>query len=181
MKQLLLVFCFLIFPVLCVQAQAAAANGAAADKEAADSAEENPEASYIEMDIKTSTLTELAAWCRELGISEGGSKEDLATRLRAYYKLRPQKSPPEDQRIITIESAKTTEYFTLDVVDEEYARLKGDVIISLKDGTALHRIKAWEILFNRTRNVMTASGNVEYNFSTCTFSNILSKYTSNYN
>jgi len=48
------------------------------------------------------------------------------------------------------------------VVDEEYARLRGDVIVSLKDGNAVHRIKAWEILYNRTRNVMTASGNVEY-------------------
>jgi len=48
------------------------------------------------------------------------------------------------------------------VVDEEYARLKGDVIISLKDGATVHRIKAWEILYNRTRNVMTATGNVEY-------------------
>ncbi|MCL2472349.1 MAG: LPS-assembly protein LptD, partial [Treponema sp.] len=48
------------------------------------------------------------------------------------------------------------------VVNEDYARLKGDVIISLKDGNAVHRIKAWEILYNRTRNVLTASGNVEY-------------------
>jgi hypothetical protein len=48
------------------------------------------------------------------------------------------------------------------VVDEEYARLQGDVVVSLKDGDAVHRIKAWEILYNRTRNLMSASGGVEY-------------------
>ena len=118
---------------------------------------------YIEMDIRTSSLTELAAWCRELKISEGGTKDELVSRLRAYYNLpTPQGAVPPNQRIITIESAKSTDYFTLDVVNEEYARLKGDVIISLKDGDAVHRIKAWEILYNRTRNVITATGNVEY-------------------
>ena len=124
---------------------------------------ENPDTDYIEMDIKTSSLLELAAWCRELGLSEGGGREELASRLRTYYNLKtPGSAPQTEQKIITIESAKTTEYFTLEVIDEEYARLKGDVIISLKDGNAVHRIKAWEILYNRTRNVMTASGKVEY-------------------
>ena len=120
------------------------------------------EADYIDMDIRTSTLIELASWCRELGLSEGGTREELASRLRSYYEIPPGRPASAGQRIITIESAKTTEYFTLDVVDEEYARLKGDVIVSLKDGNATHRIKAWEILYNRTRNVMTASGKVEY-------------------
>ena len=117
---------------------------------------------YIEMDIKTSTLVELAAWCRELGLSEGGSREELASRLLSYYGLTPGSPALKEPKIITIESAKTTEYFTIEAVDEEYARLKGDVIVSLKDGEATHRIRAWEILYNRTRNVITASGDVEY-------------------
>jgi hypothetical protein len=117
----------------------------------------------LEMDIKTSSLAELAAWCRELHLSEGGTKEELENRLRSYYRLPfPNGTVSADAKLITIESARTTEYFTLDVVDEEYARLRGDVILSLKDGEAVHRIRAWEILFNRTRNVMTASGGVEY-------------------
>jgi hypothetical protein len=48
------------------------------------------------------------------------------------------------------------------VVDEEYARLRGDVVISLKDGDSVHRITAWELLYNRTRNLLSASGGVEY-------------------
>ena len=120
------------------------------------------ETSYIEMDIRTSSLMELASWCRELGLSDGGSREDLAARLRSHYEIASARAAAAEERTITIESAKTTEYFTLEAVDEEYARLKGDVIVSLKDGDAVHRIKAWEILFNRTRNVLTATGKVEY-------------------
>ena len=183
MKYLLpLLICLLLFPAFYSYAQAADdeaagqnATEAAGESEAAgeegegqeeiegEGEEADAETSYIDMDIRTSSLSELAAWCRELGLSEGGTREELSSRLRSYYGLRSSRNTSQaGQRIITIESAKTTEYFTLEVVDEEYARLKGDVIISLKDGNALHRIKAWEILYNRTRNVITATGNVEY-------------------
>ncbi|MDR3171930.1 MAG: LPS-assembly protein LptD [Treponema sp.] len=128
------------------------------------------EAQVLEMDIKTSTLQELAIWCRSLGLSEGGTREELANRLRTYYKLSMpdaggEADAPEGTkkpRIITIESARSTEYFTLDVVEEDYARLKGGVILTLKDGDAIHRISAGEILYNRTRNMISASGGVEY-------------------
>jgi hypothetical protein len=123
----------------------------------------SPEEKILDMDIKTSTLTELANWCRALGLSEGGTRADLAARLRDYYGFRaPEEEDAADKRVITIESAKSTEYFTLDTVDEEYARLQGDVVVSLKDGEDIHRIKAREILYNRTRNLLTASGGVEY-------------------
>ncbi|GHV88008.1 hypothetical protein AGMMS50267_03680 [Spirochaetia bacterium] len=133
----------------------------------------SPEQNVLDMDIRTSTLNELAAWCRSLGISEGGSRDDLAIRLRDYFELPgsaadPQttaetsEAPKSKKKNIVIESARSTEYFTLEVVDEEYARLRGDVIISLKDGEAVHRIKAAEILYNRSRNIMSASGGVEY-------------------
>ncbi|MDR0585559.1 MAG: LPS-assembly protein LptD [Treponema sp.] len=115
------------------------------------------------MEINTSTLPELAAWCRSLGLSEGGTKADLVSRLRAHFILPLPAGEEEDTRkIITIESARSTQYFKLEVVDEEYARLTGDVRVSLKDTDATHRIKAREILFNRTRNILTASGGVEY-------------------
>ncbi|MDR2194718.1 MAG: LPS-assembly protein LptD, partial [Treponema sp.] len=118
----------------------------------------------VEMDIRTSTLTELAVWCKTLDLSEGGTKEELANRLRDYYELpRPDGSSAADEsRTIIIESARATEYFSLEVVNEEYARLKGNVIISLKDGDAVHRISASEILYNRTRNWLSASGGVFY-------------------
>jgi hypothetical protein len=113
------------------------------------------------LDITTSTLKELAEWSKELGLGEGGGREELAGRIRMYYGII---SPVVEsgQRIITIEKAQSTEYFTLDAVDEEYARLSGGVRLNLKDGDAIHKIKAWDILFNRTRNIVYASGTVEY-------------------
>jgi lipopolysaccharide assembly outer membrane protein LptD (OstA) len=124
----------------------------------------DPAMQIIEMDIKTSTLTELAAWCRSLGLSEGGTREELARRLRDHFELVESGAVEEEEgrKIIIIESARSTQYFTLEVVDEEYARLQGDVMVSLKDGDSIHRIKAWEILYNRTRNLITATGGVEY-------------------
>ncbi|MDR0668579.1 MAG: LPS-assembly protein LptD [Treponema sp.] len=115
----------------------------------------------IELDIKTSTLQELADWCRSLGISEGGGREELAARLMAHYNLEDDEEA-EAGRFIIIESARSTEYFTLNTVDEEYARLRGNVVISLKDAEATHRISAQEVLFNRTRNLVTARGGVSY-------------------
>ncbi|MDR2159212.1 MAG: LPS-assembly protein LptD [Treponema sp.] len=132
---------------------------------AGEAAEEvpDPDASLLEMEIRTSTMLELAAWCREMGLPEGGGKEELARRLRDHYRLAaPGGEAAPGRKIVTIESARSSEYFTLAVVDEEYARLQGDVAVSLKDGETVHRIKAWEILYNRTRNLMTATGNVEY-------------------
>jgi hypothetical protein len=128
-----------------------------------------PEARILELDIKTSTLNELASWCRTLGLSEGGGREELANRLRDYHNLKrlPEEqrdgdAAPSNKKTIIIESARSTEYFTLEAVNEEYARLRGDVLVTLKDGEAVHRIQAWEILYNRTRNIMSASGGVEY-------------------
>ena len=123
----------------------------------------HPHAAHIEMDIRTSSLRELAQWNRDLGLSEGGSRDELAARLRVHYGLpTPRPVSTVGQRIITIESAMTTEYFTIDIVNEEYARLTGDVVVSLRDGNTIHRIQAWEILYNRTRNVLSATGDVVY-------------------
>ncbi|MCL2205900.1 MAG: LPS-assembly protein LptD, partial [Treponema sp.] len=125
--------------------------------------EPHPEADFLELEIRTSSLMELAAWARELGLSDGGTRSDLAARLRAFFRLpAPMGQDFVEQRVITIESANITEYFTLAAVDEDYARFRGDVIISLRDGYSVHRIRAGEILFNRTRNVLSASGGVEY-------------------
>jgi lipopolysaccharide assembly outer membrane protein LptD (OstA) len=135
-------------------------NGTARQPPAELSAEE----SRINLDIRTSTLAELAAWCRSLGLSEGGTREALVSRLRAHYTLDRVPAAREDphRRIIVIESSRTTEYFTLEAVDEDYARLQGDVVVTLKDGDATHRISAQDILYNRTRNIITARGGVRY-------------------
>jgi len=125
-------------------------------------------ASILDRDINTATVEELADWCQSLGLGGDGGKEALAARLREYYKLDP---PPQivsttteekEPLIITIEYAKTTEYFTVEAVDEEYVRLRGGVSITIKDGENLHKIQADEILYNRTKEMMTAFGGVIY-------------------
>jgi hypothetical protein len=150
----------------CLSAQDGRPSGTEAEEEAESvppAPELSPEQRRVEMEINTATLPELAAWCRSLNLSEGGTKADLISRLRAYFKLPLPAGAGEDTRkIITIESARSTQYFKLEVVDEDYARLTGEVRVSLKDGDATHRISAWEILFNRTRNILTATGGVEY-------------------
>jgi lipopolysaccharide assembly outer membrane protein LptD (OstA) len=158
----------------------------------------------LERDIATSSLRELAEWCRSLGLSEAGTREEMASRLRDHYTPEPPPVVPgegagdtavsgetaegteaaglegtgeaaaeapgpvplETQKkepiLITIESAKTTEYFTIEAVHENYVRLKGSVSIVLRDGEVVHRIKADELLYNRTLNRMSASGGVQY-------------------
>lgn len=125
------------------------------------------EQEILELDLSTSTLQELAALCRERGLSEGGAREELLARLRTALGLPAPAGTAKDAgdggaRSISVESARTTEYFTLEAVDEEYARLKGGVRISLKDGNVSHVITADEILYNRTRNILSAAGSVEY-------------------
>ena len=133
------------------------------EEEAAEVIPLTPEQRRVEMEIKTSSLPELAAWCRMLGLSEGGTRTELIHRIRAHFNL-PESAEQiaENQKIITIESARTTEYFTIDVVNEDYARLMGEVNLVLKDKDTTHKIKANDILFNRTRNIITARGGVEY-------------------
>ncbi|MDR1178445.1 MAG: LPS-assembly protein LptD, partial [Spirochaetaceae bacterium] len=124
----------------------------------------SPEQRRIMMEIDTGTLTELAAWAGELGLGEGGTRDDIARRLYAHFGIPSSDSGASggSQKVITIEAARNTEYFTLEVVNEEYARLSGNVRISLKDGEAVYEIEAGEILFNRTRNLLSASGGVSY-------------------
>ncbi|MDR2966199.1 MAG: LPS-assembly protein LptD [Treponema sp.] len=116
----------------------------------------------IEMEIKTSTLPELAALSRSLGLPESGTREELSRRIRQHYELTETTPVPENQKVITIESAQTSEYFKIEVIDEEYARLRGDVKLNMKDGDNIHTISAQEIIFNRTRNTLTARGGVVY-------------------
>jgi len=159
----IVIFSLVLLVTSPVLAQSEGANNA---KISANSTEQNADSlpDYIEMDIRTSRLDELADWCRRLGLSDAGSRDELAGRLRDHYGITSSTvgSDSQGSKSITIESARSTEYFTLEAVNETYARLSGSVIITLKDGESLHRLKADEVLFNRTRNILNARGAVEY-------------------
>ncbi len=122
--------------------------------------------STLRLDIETAGYYELLAWCERLAISTRGSKKDLANRLFNYYGLQVQdetvKAAPE--KVISIESAGKTDYFTLEAIDEDYILLERDVIVTIRDNVkqSIHTIQAEQILFNRGKNLITASGNVKY-------------------
>ncbi|MDR0638234.1 MAG: LPS-assembly protein LptD [Spirochaetaceae bacterium] len=135
---------------------------AAKTEKPAVSEERQNEIDRMEMELKVSTLLELSEWARDLGISEAGTREELAARLRTALEL---PAPPKEEdgaQVIIIESARATEYFSVEAVEEDYARLSGGVVVTLKDKTATYRISAWEMLYNRTRNILSATGGVEY-------------------
>lgn len=162
----ILILC--ILPGAAVHAQAESAQTEnAVTLSGQDSPQLLTEEKVLEMDISTSTLTELSAWCRRLDLSDSGVRETLMDRLRVYYGLpKPENNEAAQNadsiKSIIIESARSTEYFTLDAVNEEYARLSGAVKVVLKDGDTTHHLSADTLVFNRTRNTLSASGNVEY-------------------
>jgi hypothetical protein len=126
------------------------------------SEERQNEIDRMEMELKISTLLELSEWCRNLGLSDAGTQEELIVRLRTALELPDPVPEEEGAQVIIIESARTTEYFSINEVSEDYARLSGGVVVTLKDKTATYKISAWEMLYNRTRNILSATGGVEY-------------------
>jgi len=115
-------------------------------------------------DIGTASFYELAAWCRGLGLAESGSRRELQERLRAHYGLPAPADAATAKRTVTVRSARSAEYFTIERADESYLVLSGDVVIELRDAEAgaTHTIRAGRLTYNQTRRTLSASGGVEY-------------------
>jgi len=115
------------------------------------------------LDIAGAGYYELIAWVRDLGLPETGGADQLRSRLYSHYGLEPPAAAPEGDSI-RIEAADRTEYFKLETVGEEYVRLSGGVVLVYTERSTgdVHRILADEILYNRTTNLLSARGNVEY-------------------
>lgn len=119
----------------------------------------------LALDIRTADYYELIAWCRQLGLSERGARKDLQNRLYAFYGITPPQEPEEKRGTrIVVESARSTEYFTIDQIDESYLRLAGGIRLAIygEDESSVHRIEADTILFNQTNDTISATGNVTY-------------------
>ncbi|OHD14936.1 MAG: hypothetical protein A2Z96_04700, partial [Spirochaetes bacterium GWB1_48_6] len=115
-------------------------------------------------DIASGDYYQLLSWVKSLGLDSSGGVADLRTRLYAHFKVTPLASGAESDQTITIETAYGTKYFTIEKVDENYIRLTGGVSLNLRDNKQKvdHHITADEILFNQTKNNMTARGRVVY-------------------
>jgi hypothetical protein len=118
----------------------------------------------VALAVETADYYELVAWCRRLELSERGSVEDLRGRLFTYFDTEPSVREKETRRSISIESARSTEYFTLTEIDERYVVIEGDVYIVLEDPDrrSTHMIRADRVVFNQDTNQMSAEGGVEY-------------------
>ncbi len=118
----------------------------------------------LAMDIRTAGYYELLAWCRRLGLEDTGSRVDLQNRLLAHYRLPPPEPEAGDSeaRNLQIESARESEYFSIEQVDQQYVVLRGGVHIELREGDTLHTIRAERVTLNETQNILTAEGGVEY-------------------
>ncbi len=122
-------------------------------------------------DIQTAAYPELLVWCKSLGLSDKGSVSSLRQQLLKYYSL-PVGKKKEDKdsvSIISIRSAASTEYFTIEQNDEQMVQIKGGVVIEMEENKKekrTHRIEAEQMVFNQSKNLITASGSVKYTFHT---------------
>ncbi|MBN1797442.1 MAG: LPS-assembly protein LptD [Spirochaetales bacterium] len=117
------------------------------------------------LDIDTANYFELVAWCKTLGLLDSGGRQDLQNRLRSYFDISPAAEGIKAAgRRIEIKSAKSSEYFSIEEVEENYILLQGQVVLVFteEDNTTTHTIKAERILFNQSLNIISAEGNIEY-------------------
>ncbi|HKK48702.1 MAG TPA: hypothetical protein VJ932_06365 [Alkalispirochaeta sp.] len=152
---------------------------------ASEAEPEQPQGSLFEQtllsDLDTAPTTELLDWSRSLGLSTRGSRRAIENRIIEYYGLdrntledragatQEAAAPPDagsedtsEPSLLRIEEARGSDFFSLEETDEEYLRLTGGVVLTLDDGTTVHRIEAQEIVVNLSENLLSASGGVQY-------------------
>ncbi len=118
-------------------------------------------------DIATASYYELVAWCRELGIDDAGSREELQQKLAKALKAELPAKAAAAKKAISVRSARESEYFTITEIEEKYVTLTGDVVVEVRDESngALHAISASRILYNQTLGIVTAEGAVSYSLT----------------
>lgn len=179
------IFCFFLFTISftifsqdtaegdkSLQLEAEGVDDSSTDTPAEESSGEEDKRTLIEKtiaeDINTATYYELALWCSQLGLDDSGDLNKLKTRLFDFYTISQQgrkEGVKEDvKKKIEIKSARRSEYFTIEEVDENYLLLEGDVLIEVYDyeENVTHQIKAHRIIFNQTEKVLTAEEDIEY-------------------
>ena len=113
-------------------------------------------------DIAVSNYYELKAMAGRYGLSMEGTSDELRHRIYQYLNLSPPENPAPASNI-TIESASTFEYFTLDDSSDRMIKLSGPVSMSVAtDDGFNHKVTADEIIFDRDKNIIQANGHVLY-------------------
>jgi lipopolysaccharide assembly outer membrane protein LptD (OstA) len=120
------------------------------------------ERSSLALDIAVSNYYELKTLAASKGLSTEGSAADIRARLYAYFGVQAPEAPAVDSSL-TIESASSFEYFTMEEGGDKVISFQGPVSIKMRttDGFT-HTIKADEVLFDRDKNIVDAKGSVIY-------------------
>ncbi len=118
-------------------------------------------------DIATADLYQLENWCRILNLDYHGTVDALRRRLYAYFEIESADQPAgtaAETRRISIKSADSTRYFTLEEREEGYIEITGGIVLELEspqDGN-VHKIEADRLLYNQASGDLSAYGNVRY-------------------
>lgn len=116
----------------------------------------------LALDIAVSNYYELRAMAGRYGLSTEGSSEELRAGLYRYFGLEPPEHPAPASSV-TIESASSVEYFSLEGSEERLIRLLGPIAMTITtDDGYSHKVSADEIVFNREKNIVQAAGDVLY-------------------
>ncbi len=122
--------------------------------------------STLPLDISTSSFYELVDWTRSLGLSDSGGAEDLRARLYEYFKVKPPSSTKSGGRSVVISAANQATY-SGGSGDQGVVSLSGGVVLSItEDGGNTYRISARQVVYDRGRNSVYASGTVVYTRTT---------------
>lgn len=129
-------------------------------------------------DLDTAPTADLLNWARSLGLSVRGSRRAVEDRILNAYGLDRatleaydesaeetddgDRDGEPDVSVLRIEQARGSDFFSVEETDEEYLRLTGGVVLTLDDGTTVHRIEAREIVVNLAENLLSATGGVQY-------------------
>ncbi|MBN1523309.1 MAG: hypothetical protein JW904_02395 [Spirochaetales bacterium] len=118
----------------------------------------------LDKDIETASYYELVSWCSSLKLETTGDKQTLQQRLRTFYSVQTSQKPKQEDQRIEIQSAQNSEYFSIDEIDENYIHIRGGVSVVLTDKktNTEHTINAEQILYNQSKSIISASGNIHY-------------------
>ena len=119
----------------------------------------------LPIDIQTSGYYELLAWCKKLGLETTGNKEALQERIINHFGLSKEEVlKKEEETKIRIMKAAQVDYFKLDMMEEKYVVLTGGVNLRMTEEkkSSTHIIKSDRVVFNQTKETITALGKVDY-------------------
>ena len=115
--------------------------------------------------IASAGYFELLDELRVLGLDDRGTRSELAARLRRFHGLpAPPSAAGELIEVVQVRQAGRAEYFTAPETGTDSVILRGavEVLVRKTDPDTVHRIRADEVIHDRTGRLLTARGAVAY-------------------